>query len=147
MPTFKGFDKSAGRIGDGSISMGVHQLWAYLSNGTPDKANDSYRSDLADIGTMNGYSTGGQQVGTVTWAEQAGSPQGIWLYDTADFSWTAAGGSIGPAQIIAFYLKGAGSPNEYLLGYVDYGAPFTVTDGNNLNVTVPNGLFDAYWTT
>jgi hypothetical protein len=142
MPAFQFFDKFPGRLGDGSVSLGVHQLWAYLTNTTPDQALDSYRSDLADIGTQNGYTTGGQQMGTVTWTEQAGSPQGIWVYDCADFSWTASGGSIGPAQYLVFYLKGAGSPNEYLTGFVNYGAPFTITDGNSLNVTVTNGLFD-----
>ena len=147
MPTFKGFDKSPGRLLDGTLDVDTNQLWAYLTNATPDKANDSYRSDLADLGTGNGYTAGGQQCGTVTWVEQAGSPQGIWVLDCADFSWTASGGSIGPAQYLVFYLKGAGSPNEYLLGFVDYGAAFTITDGNALNVTVANGIFEAVWTT
>lgn len=145
MPAFQGFDKSPGRLLDGTLDVDTNQIWAYLALVTPDKANDSYRSDLADIGTQNGYVNGGQQLGTITWVEQAGSPQGIWVLDCADFTWTASGGSIGPAQYLVFYMKGAGSPNDYLVGYVDYGANFTITDGNALNVTVPSGLFDAKW--
>lgn len=141
MPAFTFFDKFPGRLGDGSIDLDTNQLWAYLSNTTPDQALDSYRSDLPEIAAGNGYAAGGQQLTGVTWSEQAGSPQGIWVLDCADLSWTASGGSIGPAQYLVFYAKGAGSPNEYLIGFVDNGAAFTITDGNSLNVTVANGLF------
>jgi hypothetical protein len=147
MPSFKFFDKTLGRIGDGSIDLDTNQIWAYLSNTTPNKALDNYRSDLADIGTQNGYTNGGQQMTGVTWTEEAGSPQGVWVLDCANFSWTASGGNIGPARYLVFYAKGAGSPNEYLLGFVDNGAEFTITDTNSLNVTVANGLFENKATT
>lgn len=141
MPDFMFFDKFPGRLGDGSIDLDTNQIWAYLSNTTPDTALDSYRSDLPEIAPGNGYAAGGQQLTSVTWSEQAGSPQGIWVLGCANFSWTASGGSIGPARYVVFYAKGAGSPNEYLMGYIDNGASFTITDGNSINVNTSNGLF------
>lgn len=142
MPTFQVFDKAKGRLGDALLALSSNTAKCYLSNTTPDKGNDIYRSDLADIGTQNGYTTGGVTLSSVTWTEQAGSPQGIWVFDSGDFSFTASGGSIGPAQYVVLYILGSGSPNEYLIGYVDYGAPFTITDGNSLNVTVSSGFFE-----
>lgn len=142
MPAFLFFDKFPGRLGDGTLDLNSHELWAYLTDNQPNKALDNYKSDLAGLGSGNGYLTEGLQMSNVTWVEQAGSPQGLWVFDCDNFSWTASGGSIGPARYLVFYIKGAGSPNEFLVGYVDYGAEFTITDTNSLNVTVTDALFD-----
>jgi len=136
------FDRTVGNIGNGNVKLGSDTCKAYLSNTTPDKEQDQYKSDLAEIGAGNGYTAGGVTLTSVTWTQQAGSPQGVWVFDSADFSWTASGGSIGPAQYLVIYALGAGSPNEFLLGYANYGSAFTITDGNQLLVTVANGYFE-----
>lgn len=142
MATFQVFAFFKGALGDGSVDLDTNSFFAYLSNAQPDKDNAKYKSQVAEISGGNGYTLGGVALTSVTWTQQAGSPQGIWVFDSADFSWTASGGSIGPAQYVVIYGLGAGSPNNNLVGYVDYGTTFTITDGNSLNVTVGSGFFD-----
>lgn len=143
MATFQMFDRAIGKLMDGSIQLGTHQIWAYLTNNTPDKFNDNYRSDLPEITAGNGYVAGGQQLANVSWQMLAGSPQGIWRFDADDFQWSASGGSIGPFRYTVVYAKGAGSPNEFLICYLDYGTSITITAGNSFQVQTPNGIFEA----
>ena len=143
MARFIIFDKFPGNVGRGLIPLGSSTLKAYLSDTTPDSANDQYKSDLAEISAGNGYPAGGVTIGSVTWAEEAGSPQGVWLLDGANFQFDASGGPIGPFRYVVFYFLGTGSPNEFLAGYLDYGSSQSITDGNSLLVTTPVGLFDA----
>lgn len=142
MATFQVFAYAKGGLGDGSFNLSSNACHAYLSNTTPDKDNDKYKADLPEIAAGNGYTAGGVALSGVTWTQQAGSPQGIWVFDSSDFSFTASGGSINTAQYVVISILGAGSPNEFLLGYVDYGSPFTITDGNSLAVTVSAGFFE-----
>lgn len=137
------FDKFAGNLGRGLVPLPTSAIRAYLSNATPDAAADQYKSDLAEISAGAGYAAGGVAVGSITWQEQAGSPQGVWVLDGADFSFAASGGDIGPARYVVFYALGQGSPNELLIGYLDYGATFTITDGNSLSVQLPDGILEA----
>jgi len=143
MARFIIFDKFPGNVGRGLIPLGSATLRAYLSNTTPDLINDQYKGDLAEISAGNGYTAGGVTLGSVTWQESAGSPQGVWVLDSADFQFDASGGSIGPFRYVVFYFLGSGSPNEFLAGYLDYGSSQSITDGNSLLATVPDGLFDA----
>lgn len=143
MAAFQVFDRAIGKLMDGTIQLGVHQFWAYLTNNTPDKFNDNYLSDLPEIAAGNGYAAGGQQLSGVTWQMLSGSPQGIWRFDSNNFSWTATGGSIGPFRYTVVYAKGAGSPNNFLVCYLDYGASITITAGNSFTVNTPNGIFEV----
>jgi hypothetical protein len=137
------FDKFAGNVGRGLIPLHTATIRAYLSNTTPDLINDQYRSDLAEISAGFGYTAGGVTLGSVTWQEEAGSPQGVWALDSANFQWDASGGSIGPARYVVLYALGSGSPNEFLIGYVDLGSAQTITDGNSLIGTVDEGWLEA----
>jgi hypothetical protein len=136
------FDKAIGNIGKGNIRLGTDPIKAYLSNTTPNMALDIYRSDLPEIAAGNGYTAGGVTLTGVTFTERPGSPQGEWLLKANNFSWTASGGNIGPARYVAFYALGVGSPNEYLIGVWDYGATFTITNGNTFtfNVNATDGI-------
>lgn len=142
MAAFQVFDHALGRMLDGTIQIGTHQFWAYLTNNTPDKFNDIYKSDLPEIGAGNGYTAGGQQLAGLTWQLLPGSPQGIWRFDSNNFSWTASGGNIGPFRWTVIYAKGTGSPNDILVCYLDYGTNITITNGNSFTVNTPNGVFD-----
>ncbi|MCS6828333.1 MAG: hypothetical protein NZ553_17085 [Caldilinea sp.] len=143
MAVFQFFDRAIGRLMDGTIQIGTHQFWAYLTNNAPDRFNHQYRSDLPGLSTGNGYVAGGQQLTGLTFQMLPGSPQGIWRFDSNNFSWTASGGNIGPFRWTVIYAKGAGSPNDYLVCYADYGASITVTSGNSFTVLTPTGIFDV----
>lgn len=135
------FDRAIGRLLDGSIDVDTNQWYAYLTNNTPDKFNDNYKADLPEITPGNGYTAGGILLTGITWQMDSGSPQGIWRFDCNNFSWTASGGNIGPFRYTVFYAKGAGSPNDYLVAFVDYGSSITITNGNQFTVTTANGIF------
>lgn len=137
------FDRAIGRMMDGTVDLDTNQFYAYLTNSQPDKFNDNYKSDLPEISPGNGYTAGGQLLTSVTWQMLPGSPQGIWRFDCANFSWTATGGNIGPFRWVVVYAKGAGSPNDYLICFADYGSSITVTSGNQFIVNTPSGLFEV----
>jgi len=136
--TFVLFDAAIGRIGDATIDLDGHTFKAMITNTPPNRADDM-KADITEISAGNGYSAGGVTLGSVTWSQIAGSPQGTWLFDCANFVWTASGGSIGPGRYVVVYDDT--SSNDDLLGYLDYGSSFTITDGNTLTGSVPNGLF------
>lgn len=136
------FDRTIGNIGAGNIRLGVDTVKAYLSDVAPDKAADQYKSDLAEIAAGNGYVAGGVALTGVTWVQEAGSPQGFWLLSAASFQFAASGGDIAQARYCVLYALGVGSPNEFLLGYADYGSEFTITNGNTLTISDPNGILE-----
>jgi len=140
--TFLTFDKFPGHLGGGDINLAANVIKAYLTDAAPDMQGDQYKSDLAEISAGNGYPAGGVAMTGVAWAQQAGSPQGIWVLTFDTFSFTAAGGDIAQARYVAWYALGSGSPNEFLIGVADYGSEFTITNGNNLQVTDASGTFE-----
>jgi hypothetical protein len=140
--TFVPFNHAVGNVGAGIIRLGTDTVKAYLTDATPDLDNDAYKSDLAEIAAGNGYTAGGVTLTGVTFSEEAGSPQGVWVLSCDSFSWTATGGDIAQARYVALYVLGTGSPNEYLLGYADYGSEFNITSGNTLTVSNSNGVME-----
>lgn len=140
--TFLTFDKFPGHLGGGDINLVTNTIKAYLSNTLPDLQADEYKSDLAEIASGNGYPAGGVAMTGVTWSQQAGSPQGIWVFSFDQFQYAASGGDIATARYVVWYALGAGSPNEFLIGVADFGSTFQITNGNTLTVTDTNGAFE-----
>lgn len=140
MATFSFFDEFKGNLGNGSIDLDSHTFKAVLSNTAPDSAADDELADITQIANGVGYTTGGVALTSVTWTETAPS-SGIWRWNSADFSWIASGGTIGPFQYVAIYDDT--STGDKLVGYLDYGTPISITDGNAFTVDVgTNGIFE-----
>lgn len=121
------------------LASGVHQLQTgtshtlkvYLSNATPDAAADAVKSDLAEISGGNGYTSGGATIGTITGAETSGTFK---LVGSADPSWTASGGTIGPFRYAVLYNDTPTSPADPLIGWWDYGSSITLAIGESFTV-------------
>jgi hypothetical protein len=128
MATFTFFDEFKKYIGDGT-------------NSAPTTGTNTVKADITEISAGNGYTAGGNTLGTVTWAE-TGAGTGIWQFTSADSVWTASGGSIGPFRYVVLYDDTPTSPADPLVGLLDYGSNVTVTTGNTFTVDVgANGWF------
>lgn len=140
MATFTFFHEFKNNLGNGAIDLDSHTFKAVLSNTAPVVGTDDELADVTQIANGNGYTTGGVTLTSVTWSE-TGAGLGVWRFNAADFTWTASGGSIGPFQYIEIYDDT--STGDKLVGYYDYGAPITITDGNAFTVDIgTNGIFE-----
>lgn len=113
----------------------------YLSNATPSASADFVRGDLAEIGSGNGYTTGGNTT-TITISTATGVAK---VTGTDPTTWTASGGTIGPFQYAVFYNTTAGgSPtSDPLIAWWDYGSAVTLQIGETFTVDLDasNGIF------
>jgi hypothetical protein len=141
MATFTFFDEFKKYLGDGTIDLDTHTFKAVLTNSAPTAGTNTVLADITQIANGNGYTTGGNTLGTVTWAETGGGT-GIWQFTSADSVWTASGGSIATFRYVVVYDDTPTSPADPLVGYLDYGSGVTITTGNTFTVDVgANGWF------
>ena len=62
------------------------------------------------------------------------------VYDCDNISWTATGGSIGPARYAAFVTSNSG-----IINIIDFITDQTATNGSNFNINInTSGLFRLY---
>jgi hypothetical protein len=104
----------------------------YLTNTTPVATNTVYNTP-ADLATANGYTATGTTIGTVTGSQTSGT---FSFSGGTNPSWTASGGSIGPFEWAVLYNSTSGK----LIGWWDYGAALTLTNGNTFTVTLPSPI-------
>lgn len=104
-------------------------LKVMLSNTTPNAATHGVRADVGELSGGNGYTSGGVDI------DNDGTRSGSTVTVTAvDKTITASGGSIGPARYAILYNDTPTSPADPLIGWWDYGASFTLADGESLNL-------------
>lgn len=93
-------------------------------------ATNSVKGDLTEIAAGNGYSAGGT---TATFSSGA-QTTGTYKLVLADVTFTASGGSITTFRYAVLYNDTPSSPADPLIGYWDYGASITITNGNSFTV-------------
>lgn len=141
MATFTFFDEFKKYLGDGTIDLDTHAFKWMLTNTAPNAGTNTVKADITEISAGNGYTAGGSSAASVTWAE-TGSGTGIWQFTCADLVFTASGGDFAQARYVVLYDDTPTSPADPLVGYLDYGAAFTLTNGNTLTIDVgANGVF------
>ncbi|ULK99346.1 hypothetical protein [Bradyrhizobium sp. I71] len=116
---------------------GTAQVYkVYLTNTAPLVTNTVYNTP-ADLAAGNGYTAGGNSVGTITGAQTTGTFKFVGGTDPA---WTASGGSIGPFQYAVLY--NSTPPTKPLIGWWDYGTAITLTNGNTFTIDLDqtNGI-------
>ena len=113
-------------IGTGGTD--CNQLSIYLSNTTPDAANDSVKADMAEITNENGYS------GPVGLAQSGSASTGTVTVTADSVTITASGGSIGPFQYVVLYNSGTAAASDPLIAWWDYGSSVTLNDGESFTV-------------
>lgn len=108
-------------------NLGSDTLKIALTNTAP-VASNTVLANITQISGTNGYTTGGTQATQVTSAQTAGTYKLV----LNDVAFTASGGSIGPFQYAVLYNDTAA--NDELIGWYDYGAALTLTNGNSFTV-------------
>ncbi len=129
MATYNKFNAFVEALAEKVHNLGSDTLKVYLSNATPDAANDAVKADLAEISAGNGYTAGGNTA-TQTSSSQTAGVYKLVLADPA--TWTAAGGSIGPFRYAVLYNDTAASKN--LIAWWDYGTSITLGAGDTFSV-------------
>lgn len=104
-------------------------------------ATNAARSDVSAnaLATGFGYTNPGQNLSTVTVTESSGTI----TWDAADVTWTASGGSIGPADDTVIYDDTIASPViDALFFSIDHGGSQTAGDGTDFKITFnASGIF------
>lgn len=121
-------------IGDGTIDLDTHTFKIALFLSTSN-CNTLTHDQLADLtnehANANGYTTGGNTLGSVTWTRSGGTT----TFDAADASWTASGGSI-VARFAVIYDDTAAGDELVAVCLLDTTpADVTATTGNTFPIT------------
>ena len=131
-------------LGDGTIDLDTDTFHVALFLSTSDAATatNTILSELTnEHANGNGYTTGGQALGSVTWTRSGGTT----TFDSADEVFTASGGPI-TARFAVIYKNGtANSVVNPLVCYClldDTPADVSATDGNTLTIAMnASGIF------
>src|SRR5258708_21754675 len=112
----------------------VHQLNSdtlkiMLTNAAP-VASNTIKANLTEITAVNGYTAGGSVATFVSGAQTSGTYKLI----LSPVVFTAVSGSFGPFEFAVLYNSTTASGN--LVAFWDYGAPLTLTSGNNFTVSL-----------
>lgn len=105
-----------------------------LSNAAPNVATHVVRADVTELGTANGYTSGGSTI-----AHATTRASGTVTMNGTNVTFTASGGSIGPFQYIIIYNDTPTSPADPLIAYWDYGSALTLLDGESLTIKFNGG--------
>lgn len=137
MATFQVVDEFANFLGKKRDDLSADTFKAVLTNTAPTKAGTQILTDITQIAATGGYAA--VSLSGVTWAE-TGAGTGIWQFTSSPFSWTASGADFATARYVVIYDDT--STNDDIVGFVDYGTTFVVTNGNTFTVTPgANGIF------
>ena len=129
------YDSAKEFIGDGTIDLDTHTFKVQLqsSSYTPNRSTQTVRADLTnELATGSGYTATGATLGTVTWAQSSGTA----TFDSADPSWTASGGNIGPFRYAVIYDDTAASDELLCYCEVDTTTDLTATDGQTVTIAL-----------
>lgn len=123
------YDHSAKRFADGSNSTSDTYKLMLCSAATFTAANTTLASiTKTELTNGNGYTTGGATLSGVT-VTQTGNDA---AFDANDASWTASGGSIGPAAYAILY--NSTDTNSPPVAFIDFGSSKTAGDGTDFKV-------------
>jgi hypothetical protein len=132
MATFTFFNSAKESIFE-DMNLGSDSFKWMLTNVAP-VATNSVPGDLTEIAAGNGYTAGGAAV-TVSSSSQTGGTYSLALNSCV---FTASGGSFADFR----YIVLVNTTVTKLVGWLDYGSSYTLTDGNTF--TIPAGtVFSA----
>jgi hypothetical protein len=128
MATYNKFLSFVENVAEKVHNLGSDTLKVILVNSPAPVNTNTVLANLTQISGTNGYTTNGAT------ATQTSSLQtaGVYKLILVDVTWTASGGSIGPFQYAVLYNSTA--TNGELIGWYDYGAALTITNGNSFTV-------------
>jgi|SRR5262245_12778275 len=128
MATFNKFLQFTKDLIDGVHDFDGHAFRVMLTNVAPVNTN-TIKANLTEISAGNGYAAGGAPT-TIATSTSSGTAK----VTASDVTFTASGGNFGPFQYVVLYNDTPTSPADPLIGWYDYGAALTVTNGNSFTV-------------
>lgn len=136
MAAFNKFDSLVLDLATKVHNLNSDALKIMLSNTLPVRTN-TVKANITDIAAGNGYTAGGAAAAFVSGADTSGSYKLI----LSPVVFTASGGSFAAFEYAVLYNSTAASGN--LIGWYDYGAAITLTNGNSFTVALDqtNGVF------
>ena len=127
MAAFQKFNSFSEALAEKVHNLESDVIKVMMTNTAP-IATNSVKANLTEIAAGNGYVAGGQVVTIGTSSQTAGTYTAV---IDGNNTFTAAGGSIGPARYFVVYNDTA--TNDELIGFYDYGSEFTLADGESVN--------------
>jgi hypothetical protein len=125
--TFNKFNIFVQDVGRKVHNLNTDQLKIMLTNVAP-VATNAVDGDMTEISAANGYSAGGNAVGSNAYSQSSGTAK---LTGNA-VTFTASGGSFGPFRYAVLYNATAGSAsNRPLIGWYDYASSISLNDGES----------------
>ena len=131
MATFNKFNSFVEALAEQVHKLDTHVLKVALSNTLP-VATNTVLANITQIATVNGYVAGGNQATQAALPGGSQQTAGVYKLTLNDVTFTAAGGNIGPFQYVVLYNDTA--TNKELIGWYDYAAVLTITNGNSFTV-------------
>ena len=135
MASFNKFESFVEAVSEKSHNLGSDTLKVALSNTAPVATNTVF-ANITEISAGNGYTAGGTAA-TITSSSQT---SGTYKLVLADVTFTASGGSISAFRYAVLYNDTA--TNDELIGWWDYAASLTLTNGDAFTVdfSAANGV-------
>ena len=126
-------------FGDNTVDLDADQLFQMLMNSTHVfTAANTIRTDVSanQLATQFGYTqaTGGltgKELASITWVEAAG----VVTFNAADTTWTASGGSIGPADDCVLFDDTTTAVVDALAYSIEFDVSETAGDGTDFKIT------------
>ena len=136
MAAYNKFNCFSGDLATKLHNLNSDTLKIMLTNVAP-LATNTVKGNLTEIAAGNGYAAGGQTAAFVSGADVVGTYKLI----LAPVVFTASGGNFAPFEWACLYNATAVGLN--LIGFWDYGAAITLTNGNSFTVSLDqtNGVF------
>lgn len=128
--TINKYNKFGEYFGDGTIDLdGDTFKLALMNSSHVFTATNTVWANVSanDLGTANGYTAAGQALTSVTWVESSG----VVTWDSADVTWTAAGGSIAADDGVLYSDTAA---SDELAFSIDFDGTQTAGDGTDFKV-------------
>lgn len=116
------------------VSTATFNVTLHSSSFVPDAEADVVYADVSnELSTANGYTNGGQALGSVTWTQSTTTV----TLDALDTTWTASGGPITARYAVIRAVGTFNSQTDPLVCYIlldTTPADVTATDGNPLTL-------------
>lgn len=135
MATFNKFESFSEHLAEKVHNLDADTLDCYLSNATPSTSLDSFKADLAEISTGNGY-TGPQDTQNAT--SRSGGTTSVTGVDIV----ITASGAVGPFRYVVLQNDTVTSPSaDALIGWWDYGSSISLANGETFTIDFGASMF------
>jgi hypothetical protein len=142
MAAFNKFNAWVQNLCNGNINLASDTCKVMLTNTAPVASNSLYgdisANEIAGGGTT-GYTVGGASITAPSSTQTSGTE--TFTGTIASPTWTAGASGMGPFRYVVVYDSTPSSPNKPLIGWWDYGASLTLTNGQTFTVAIATGIF------